>query len=236
MKGHEIQTCEALLIKKTPIGESDILATLFTRESGKIKAIAKGATSSRKRFGGGFELFAVLKIEIGATRSGGKILQNSVVSSSFRRVAENMGVFLKANCLIDFIDAAFPEEQIPNETVFNEAVKALSAMNAGDGICAMFGFQTAVLESLGYSVDLSRCGECGGQTFENGHLIFPSGVFLCGSCARKSEGKPARKISRTVEAGRGAALRDVNCLNAFFQYQTGAVLKSAKVLENMLSG
>ncbi|WP_462137404.1 DNA repair protein RecO [Candidatus Mycalebacterium sp.] len=234
MKGLEIKTCKALLIKKIPIGESDVLATLFTRDFGKIKAVAKGAASSRKRFGGGLELFAVLKIEISTTRSGRRILQDSVVLESFGRVAENMSVFLKANCLIDFIDAAFPEEQTPNETVFNEAVKALSAMSTGIGVGAMFGFQTAVLESLGYSVDLSRCGECGGETFESGHLVFPTGVFLCETCACESEEKPVRKISRAGVAKGGAALQDINCLNAFFQYQTGAVLKSAKVLENML--
>lgn len=234
MNGREIQTCEALLIKKTPVGESDILATLFTREFGKIKAVAKGASSSRKRFGGGFELFAVLKVEISTTRSGGKLLQNSAVAESFGRVAENMNVFLKANCLLDFINAAFPEEQTPNEIVFNEAVRALSAMSAGDGISAMFGFQTAALANLGYSVNLSLCGGCGDQTFENGHLIFPTGAFLCETCARESGEKPARKISRTRAAKGGPALRDINCLNAFFQYQTGAVLKSAKVLENIL--
>ncbi len=38
--------CEALTLKKSPMGEADLLVTLFTRERGKVRAVAKGARRS----------------------------------------------------------------------------------------------------------------------------------------------------------------------------------------------
>ncbi len=229
-----MKTCEALLIKKTPVGESDIAATLFTKELGKIRAVAKNAASSRKRFGGGLEPFTRLQIEFGETSSGRKILQRSEETENFKDVAKNMVIFLKANCLLEFIDAALTEDETPYKNIFAGALKALSSMSAGRGLSAMLEFQTVSLENLGYGINISRCGGCGRGNFGRGFLILPTGRTLCEKCARGSDEKPMRKINCSDKiTDADAAFENINCLNAFFQYQTGMVLKSAKVLENM---
>ena len=221
--------CEALLIKKSPIGNSDIAATLFTKQLGKIRAFAKNAAVSRKRFGGRLELFSLIRIETGVSHSGRRMLEDAEVVSVFGNIANNMDVFLQATCVLEFTDATVSEEETPCESVFNGAVKALKSMDAGTGTEALFRFQTAALETLGFGVDLSRCGECGKENPEAGKLVFSSGLFVCENCAGKDDGP-----SRTVVAGNSGAIENVNCLNAFVQYYTGKVLKSAKLLENML--
>lgn len=226
---------EALLIRKTPLGESDIMATLFTKRFGKIRAAAKNAATSRKRFGGRLEPFALIRVETALARSGRRTLTDAEVVKTFENIAKDMSVFLQASCVLEFIDAAVSEEESPCEAVFEEATKALEAMNGGAGFQATFDFQTAALGILGYGVDLSRCGECGGSP-RSGVLVFSSGLFLCGKCSLKSRGRPSRKALATRSAGtEDGALENIKCLNAFVQYQTGKVLKSAKLLENMLS-
>src|SRR6185312_16872063 len=46
---------EAIVLRTWPFQESDLLVSLFTRDLGKVRGIAKAALKSRKRFGGTLE-------------------------------------------------------------------------------------------------------------------------------------------------------------------------------------
>ena len=46
---------EAIVLRTWPFHEADLLVSLFTREHGKVKGVARHAMKSRKRFGGALE-------------------------------------------------------------------------------------------------------------------------------------------------------------------------------------
>jgi DNA repair protein RecO (recombination protein O) len=46
---------EAVILRTWPIHEADLIVSLFTRDQGKIKGVAKSASKSRRRFGGALE-------------------------------------------------------------------------------------------------------------------------------------------------------------------------------------
>jgi DNA repair protein RecO (recombination protein O) len=46
---------EALVLRTWPFHEADLLVSLFTRERGKVKGVARHAMKSRRRFGGALE-------------------------------------------------------------------------------------------------------------------------------------------------------------------------------------
>ncbi len=46
------QNCQSIILSTLNFGESDRIVSIFTLEHGQIRAIAKGARASRKRFGG----------------------------------------------------------------------------------------------------------------------------------------------------------------------------------------
>src|SRR5947209_7667980 len=46
---------EAVLLRTWPVHEADLIVSLFTRDYGKLRAVAKSALKSRKRFGGALE-------------------------------------------------------------------------------------------------------------------------------------------------------------------------------------
>jgi DNA repair protein RecO (recombination protein O) len=54
---------EAFVLFKKAYGESDKIIRLFTRTSGKVAAIAKGASRSQKRFMNTLEPFNHINIE-----------------------------------------------------------------------------------------------------------------------------------------------------------------------------
>jgi len=50
-----IQTGEAIVLRTWPFHEADLLVSLFTREHGRLKGVARHAMRSRRRFGGALE-------------------------------------------------------------------------------------------------------------------------------------------------------------------------------------
>jgi DNA repair protein RecO (recombination protein O) len=46
---------EAIVLRSWPFLEADLLVSLFTREQGRIKGVARHAMRSRRRFGGALE-------------------------------------------------------------------------------------------------------------------------------------------------------------------------------------
>ena len=52
MIAHQV---EAIVLRTWPIHEADQIVSLFTRDYGKIKGVAKAAARSRRRFGGAME-------------------------------------------------------------------------------------------------------------------------------------------------------------------------------------
>src|SRR3978361_2868 len=46
---------EAIVLRTWPFHEADLLVSLFTRDGGRVKGVARHAMRSRRRFGGGLE-------------------------------------------------------------------------------------------------------------------------------------------------------------------------------------
>ena len=46
---------EAIVLRVWPFQEADLLVSLFTREQGRVKGVARHALRSRRRFGGALD-------------------------------------------------------------------------------------------------------------------------------------------------------------------------------------
>ena len=54
----------ALVLRRTPYGDADLIVTLFTRELGQVSAVARSARKSQRRFGGNLEPLHTLELEL----------------------------------------------------------------------------------------------------------------------------------------------------------------------------
>ena len=54
----------ALVLRRTPYGEADLVVLLFSRELGRISALARSARKSERRFGGHLEPFHTLSVQL----------------------------------------------------------------------------------------------------------------------------------------------------------------------------
>src|SRR5208282_521492 len=65
---------EAVVLRTWPLREADLIVSLFTRDFGRLKGVAKSALKSRRRFGGALEPMTLVRAFF-AERPGQELLR-----------------------------------------------------------------------------------------------------------------------------------------------------------------
>ena len=103
-------------LKSMPIGESDRVLTVLTREFGLIRAVAPGVRKQRSTIGGRSELFVVNELLIAKGRSLDKITQAETVESH-PGLSRNLGKLAGAQYLAELAIASALSDE-PQEELF----------------------------------------------------------------------------------------------------------------------
>lgn len=99
-----------IILKATPLGESDRLLTILTQELGLIRVAAPGARKSRSRLGGRIGLFVVNQFLIAKGRSLDKITQADIVNSH-SGLGKNLGKLAAGQYLAELVLSQALSEQ-----------------------------------------------------------------------------------------------------------------------------
>jgi DNA repair protein RecO (recombination protein O) len=122
----------AISIKTAPFAEADKLVTLFTRDHGKIRAIAKGARRVPSRFGGRVETFTYAEYFIANGRSLDIVSQCQVIES-FQWLRESAKCLYSGLYMLKLIDAGTVEGQI-NPELFDLLLKFLLKLKEEENV------------------------------------------------------------------------------------------------------
>lgn len=143
---------EGIVLKRINLGEADRLITVFTREQGKIRAIAKGIRRIPSRRAGHLEVFnrAVLFLH-----KGKQLDVITEVRSSATHVSPDKDVRQVSYCyyLCELVDQLLPERQEHQEvfTLLDEALAGVNASaEAGEWDSIITGFALELLWALGF--------------------------------------------------------------------------------------
>lgn len=211
----------ALLVRSTPYGESDLVATFFTEQVGKISAIVRGARRSTRRFGGalepmhelalsiedrGRELCSLKEARILRPRTGiaGNLEAMEAAGQALRwvrhlcppRTAEQ-GAWLSLTGLLDTLDV-----------LGARAVAEAETSKLARQEIAVFGLR--LLTDVGYALELDRCVRCG-RICPAGRSAFvdaAGGGIVCTSCggARRTISGELRGLAARAQRAEGVAL------------------------------
>ena len=103
-------------LKSMPLGESDRLLTILTREFGLIRAVAPGARKHHSKLGGRSGLFMVNDLLIASGRSLDKITQAQILES-YPRLSEDLVKLAASQYLAEMVLCQALSEQ-PQEELF----------------------------------------------------------------------------------------------------------------------
>jgi len=188
-----------MVLLSHPLGESDRIVTFLTRSAGKVRAVAKGARRSKRRFGSNLERFSRVRLQY-FEREGSDLarIEAADLLESFYRLQEDPERAAVLACMAEVADA-FAREQQEDEAYFRLLHAVLRAVRDGLALDhAARYFEIWTLRLHGVLPSLSSCARCGKDLGSRGgvHDRREGGV-LCRVCA---PGRPGGGVVLQGEA------------------------------------
>lgn len=136
---------EGFVIKRKNYGEADRLLTIFTKENGKITAIAKGVRRITSRRGALLEPFNLIKFNTVQSYSM-KVLTEVELKSSFEDIKKDLNGYKKILIACELIDTLCAEE-VRLVKIYHDLLDF--ACDSGR-YASLLDFKTDLLVNLGY--------------------------------------------------------------------------------------
>lgn len=234
-----------------PLGETDRIVVMLTREFGKRRFISKGARRPGSRFAGHLEPGAVAACSAARGRSLDIVSQATLVHS-FRRLRDDMRTIAYASILLDLSDSLTADDE-PAPRIFDLLQLALGLLDGGsEPLKVLLLYEYGLLREVGYRPELYMCIRCSAQLSPvvNG-FSFDAGGVLCHDCRRvlpsESVTVNALKVLRLLDRGEfrrfervaipDATLREVDSILAgFVRSILGKDSPARRVLREMQIG
>jgi len=140
---------EAINLRTKRFSEADKLLSVFTRERGKVSAIAKSACKPSSKYGGRLEVFGYNNLLLAAGKNLDIISQVETIES-FHSIREKEGS-LDAGLYIAKVLFYFLEERVPREALFELFLGCLRLLKEGfdpDSVARIFDLRLADIEGF----------------------------------------------------------------------------------------
>src|SRR3954454_6885909 len=156
-----VLTSEAVVLRTWPVHEADLIVSLFTRDYGKLRGVAKSALKSRKRFGGALEPMTIARAWFveKPRQELARLDQLEIIRSPLARPvdATRLGVL---SFFAEVLDEALPERD-PQETIFRLVVSVLEQTTAERPWMPLTYFSLWMIRLMGVLPGLTVCTICG---------------------------------------------------------------------------
>ena len=175
----------AIVLRARPLGEADRIVTMFSREGGKVSAVAKGVRRAKSHFAGRLEFGNECDLTMHRGRSLDVIVTAEIACSSWQRLVEP-DRFSVASLVAELVDA-FSEPDLALPEVYALLSGALAAIAASDAPRRLVPrFLLRLLSALGLEPPVDSCARCTRALGEVHAWSDPdSGGFICENCRER---------------------------------------------------
>jgi DNA repair protein RecO (recombination protein O) len=151
---------EAVVLSRIKLGEADRIVTLFTRNHGKVRAVAKGVRKTKSRFGGRLELFQRVDLMLYRGRNLDTITAASIIEP-FRTIRDEYASYTAACAMAEAVEKITEEHERQHST-YKLLLAGMAALDRGQGATIVPAFLVKLLSVSGYHPSLGVCAGCGG--------------------------------------------------------------------------
>jgi DNA repair protein RecO (recombination protein O) len=197
-----------LVIRSVDVFETSRVVTLFTRDLGKVSALAKGARRLRSSFQAGLDLLSVCDIVLLHKASEAlDLLTEAVLLERFDSLRRDLAALYAGYYVAELLND-LTDHHDPHPRLFDAAVVTLRHL--GDAPLRprrVLRFELACLRELGLMPALEACVHCGSVVESLGDSVafgLATGGVLCPSC-RPGQPHVATLSGRTLETIRALA-------------------------------
>ena len=162
MQGRQIpHHGEAIVLRTWPFHEADLLVSLFTRDQGKVKGVARHALKSRRRFGGALE--PATQVRAHYTE---RPRQDLVRLDSFEILWSPLTAPIETlrlaglQLVTEVLEEAMPD-QAPEDNIYRLAVTVLTSLQSDSVYLPITYFCLWMNRLMGWMPELGHCAACG---------------------------------------------------------------------------
>jgi DNA repair protein RecO (recombination protein O) len=170
---------EAVVLRHSDWGEADRILGLYTREQGKLRAVAKGARKLRSRKAGHLEPFTHVSLLLARGRDLWIVTQAETIDA-YLPLRDDLVRTSYAGYVIELLDR-FTYEEGENRAIFSLLVETLQRISSGEEpFTALRYYEIRLLDYLGFRPQLFKCVQ-GEEEIrpEDQYFSAPGGGVLC---------------------------------------------------------
>jgi DNA repair protein RecO (recombination protein O) len=247
-----LHSSQAIILQTTDYSEWDRIVSLFTKDFGRIKGIAKGAKRSQKRFGSALEPFTYNDVFFVDKENQGLVrIERCRILNSFPEIAQDLKKVVFGNYFLELANTLTPERE-SNPDIFFLLMYFIHLLNNKDfreELMRIFEFRLFSL--IGYQPQFLTCVACGEEFNLQDSYKFSirKGGIVCTKCQiRHHDLLPLSKGTiRIFQQAKNLSLIKLNRIffshdeheegrlifGKFIEYHMGKKPKSLDVMEQL---
>jgi DNA repair protein RecO (recombination protein O) len=176
---------EAVVLRHVDYGEADRMLTLYTRQLGKTRALAKGARKIASRKAGHIEPFTHVKLQLAKGRDMPIVTQADTIDA-YQPLREDLILTSQASYVMELLDRFTYSDDTDNSTLFRLLTETLSRLaSKTDPWLVIRYYEIRLLDHLGFRPQLFECANCGREIkAEDQFFSFSAGGVICPRCGQ----------------------------------------------------
>jgi DNA repair protein RecO (recombination protein O) len=174
---------EAVVLRSIRYGEADRVLHLYTRERGRVGALAKGVRKVRSRFGGRLE--PLFRVSLVLHEGKGELCTVTSASTvnAHATLRDRHDALQRATQACDAVLRLFDSEE-PNTAAYNLLCHELMLLDTDPAAATRaqaLGFRLKLLLAAGFLPELGGCATCG-EREHLGAFSASAGGVVCAGC------------------------------------------------------
>jgi len=176
---------EAVVLRHNDFGEADRLLTLYTRQLGKARALAKGARKVTSRKAGHLEPFTRVSLQLARGRDLLIVTQADTIEA-YLPLREDLVLTSHASYIVELLDRFTYEDETGNLPLFQLLTDSLARLASRlDPWLVLRYYEMRLLDHLGFRPRLFKCANCGREIQpEDQFFSFLAGGVICPRCGQ----------------------------------------------------
>jgi len=174
---------KALVLRKTKLGETDLILTLLAEDGCQVRAVAKGLRKPGSRFGGRLEPYSVVDLLLHTGKSL-EIISEARTVSAHALLREDLDRSGAAAVVADLLDKIAVEGQT-EPRLFGLATTTLDVLERCENRAIpaiVVAFLVKSMAMHGYRPELDECAACACDATESDRFSLSAGGTVCDAC------------------------------------------------------
>jgi DNA repair protein RecO (recombination protein O) len=175
---------EAIIIKKTKLGEADCILTLYTPHLGKIQGFAKSLRKPKSKMAGHLELLTHSLVSLARGRNIDTITGSQTINS-FLPLKSDLELTSYALYATELVNQ-FTADNVEDYPLFELLLETMHNLSrGGNNEIILRYFELHLLDTVGYRPQLQQCVSCRSVLKDTTNSFCPgAGGMLCPNCTQ----------------------------------------------------